>query len=46
MYRVHPAYILWALEHLANGEVVNQVVVDPETRVEAKIALDRMLAVP
>jgi quinolinate synthase len=46
MYRVHPAYILWTLEHLVNGEVVNQVVVDPETREEAKIALDRMLAVP
>jgi quinolinate synthase len=46
MYRVHPAYILWALEHLVAGEVVNQVTVDPQTREDAKIALDRMLSVP
>ncbi len=46
MYRVHPAYILWALEHLVEGRVVNQVKVDDVTRAEAKIALDRMLAVP
>ncbi len=24
MYRVHPAYVLWTLEHLAAGEVVNR----------------------
>jgi quinolinate synthase len=46
MYRVHPAYLLWALEHLVEGRVVNQVKVDDVTRAEAKIALDRMLAVP
>ncbi len=46
MYRVHPAYILWTLEHLVKGEVVNQIVVDPHTREDAKIALDRMLSVP
>ena len=46
MYRIHPAYMLWALEHLARGEVVNQIKVDPQTTAEAKIALDRMLAVP
>jgi quinolinate synthase len=31
MYRVHPAYVLWSLEHLAQGRVVNQITVDPET---------------
>jgi quinolinate synthase len=44
MYRVHPAYLLWTLEHLAAGEVVNQITVDPETRRDALVALDRMLA--
>ena len=46
MYRVHPAYILWVLEHLVAGEVVNQIEVDPDTRRDALVALDRMLAVP
>src|SRR3712207_4171481 len=46
MYRVHPAYVLWSLEHLAEGRVVNRITVDPETAREAVIALDRMLAVP
>ena len=46
MYRVHPAYVLWTLEHLAEGEVVNQITVDPETARDALVALDRMLAVP
>ena len=46
MYRVHPAYLLWTLEHLVAGNVVNEIVVDPVTRVDAKIALDRMLSVP
>jgi quinolinate synthase len=46
MYRVHPAYVLWSLEHLANGQVVNQISVDPDIAREALVALDRMLAVP
>jgi quinolinate synthase len=46
MYRVHPAYVLWSLEHLANGNVVNQITVDPTTAQDALVALDRMLAVP
>lgn len=46
MYRVHPAYVLWSLEHLAKGEIVNQITVDPQIAREALIALDRMLAVP
>lgn len=46
MYRVHPAYLLWTLEHLVTGEVVNEIVVDPATRRDARVALDRMLAVP
>jgi quinolinate synthase len=46
MYRVHPAYVLWALEHLAEGRVVNRIAVDPATRREALVALERMLSVP
>jgi quinolinate synthase len=46
MYRIHPAYMLWVLEHLAEGRVVNQITVDPQTADQARVALDRMLAVP
>jgi quinolinate synthase len=45
MYRVHPAYLCWVVEQLADGRVVNQVMVDEETARHAKVALDRMLAV-
>jgi quinolinate synthase len=45
MYRVHPAYLCWVVERLAEGRVVNQVMVDEETARYAKVALDRMLAV-
>jgi quinolinate synthase len=45
MYRVHPAYLCWVIEQLAEGRVVNQVNVDEETARYAKVALDRMLAV-
>jgi quinolinate synthase len=45
MYRVHPAYLCWVVEQLADGRVVNQVMVDEETARYAKVALDRMLAV-
>ncbi len=43
MYRTHPAYLLWSLERLMDGEVINQITVDQETKKYAKIALDRML---
>jgi quinolinate synthase len=45
MYRIHPAYLAWALDELADGRIVNQVRVDDETARDAKIALERMLAV-
>ena len=45
MYRVHPAYLAWVLESLVRGEVVNQIVVDEETKRDARVALERMLAV-
>lgn len=46
MYRIHPAYLAWALENLVQGRVVNQIKVPPETARWAKIALERMLAIP
>jgi quinolinate synthase len=46
MYRIHPAYMLWVLEHLVRGEIVNEIKVDPIVTAEAKVALDRMLSVP
>jgi quinolinate synthase len=45
MYRVHPAYLCWAVESLAAGEVVNRIVVPEETKRWAKVALDRMLQI-
>ncbi len=45
MYRIHPAYLLWVLDGLNQGVVVNQIKVDTDTKREAKVALDRMLAV-
>ena len=44
MFRITPAHLLWALENLAAGNVVNQISVDERTRRYAKIALDRMLS--
>ena len=46
MFRIHPAYMLWALEHLVNGEIVNEIKVEPSIAADARIALDRMLSVP
>jgi quinolinate synthase len=46
MYRVHPAYVLWSLEHLAEGNVVNRITVPADVARDALVALDRMLAVP
>jgi quinolinate synthase len=45
MYRVHPAYLAWTIESLADGRVVNQIVVPEEIASHARVALDRMLAI-
>jgi quinolinate synthase len=45
MYRIHPAYLAWALDHLVEGRVVNQVKVDEEVARWAVVALERMLAI-
>lgn len=46
MNRIDLPHLVWALESLVEGTVVNQIVVDPETQAWARIALDRMLALP
>ena len=43
MYRIHPSFLLWALEELVAGRVVNQVVVPPKVKDFAGVALNRML---
>ena len=45
MFRVSPNHLLWVLESLVDGEVVNEIVVPDEQKKWAKIALDRMLAI-
>ncbi len=44
MYRIHPAYLAWVLEALVEGNVQNQISVEPRVATDAEIALERMLA--
>lgn len=44
MFRITPQHLLWALENLAEGNVVNCISVDERTRHYAHLALDRMLS--
>ncbi|MBM4106526.1 MAG: quinolinate synthase NadA [Phycisphaerae bacterium] len=44
MYRIDPPHLLWVLDHLAEGRVVNRIVVHPEARRHARVALERMLS--
>lgn len=44
MFRIAPENLLWSLENLVAGHIVNQVTVDKETAEWARVALDRMLA--
>ena len=44
MFRITPVHLLWALENLGAGNIVNQISVDERTRKFARAALDRMLA--
>lgn len=45
MYRIHPRYLLWVLENLVQGTVVNQIVVPETVKADARVALERMLAI-
>lgn len=44
MNRIDPAHLLWTLENLLDGHVVNPVRVAPDVKRDARVALDRMLA--
>jgi quinolinate synthase len=46
MNRIDLPHLVWSLESLAAGQVVNQITVDPETARYARAALDQMLALP
>jgi quinolinate synthase len=46
MNRIDLPHLVWALESLAEGKLVNRIEVDRETEEFAKLALERMLALP
>jgi quinolinate synthase len=46
MNRIDLPHLVWSMESLAAGRVVNRVVVDADVAHWARIALDRMLALP
>ncbi len=46
MNRIDLPHLVWALESLVDGTVVNQIDVDPDTERWAKVALQRMLDLP
>jgi quinolinate synthase len=46
MNRIDLPHLLWAMESLVKGRVVNQIEVEPKTANFARIALDRMLGLP
>jgi quinolinate synthase len=46
MNRIDLPHLVWALESLVEGRVVNRIEVEPEVAHWAKVALDRMLALP
>ncbi len=45
MFRIDPQHMAWVLENLVDGHVVNQISVPADVAQQAKLALDRMLAV-
>ncbi len=46
MNRIDLPHLVWTLESLAEGNLVNRIQVDRETESFAKLALERMLALP
>ena len=44
MYRIDQPHLLWVLDHLADGRVVNRISVHREARADAVKALERMLS--
>ncbi len=46
MNRIDLPHLVWALEQLVEGNVVNRITVDEQTTAEALVALERMLSLP
>ncbi|MFC7488412.1 quinolinate synthase NadA [Knoellia sp. CPCC 206453] len=46
MNRIDLPHLVWALESLVEGRVVNAIRVDEQVAIEARTALDQMLALP
>jgi quinolinate synthase len=46
MNRIDLPHLVWSMESLVSGRLVNQISVDPQTANYAKVALERMLALP
>jgi quinolinate synthase len=46
MNRIDLPHLVWALESLAAGQVVNQITVDEKSAAQARAALEQMLALP
>jgi quinolinate synthase len=46
MNRIDLPHLVWALENLVDGRVVNRIEVESDTAHWARVALDRMLALP
>jgi quinolinate synthase len=44
MFRITPHHLLWALENLVEGSVVNRIAVPGDVRHWARVALERMLS--
>ncbi|MBK9153997.1 MAG: quinolinate synthase NadA [Chloracidobacterium sp.] len=44
MYRIAPQNLAWAIENVRGGNVVNEIVVDGQTKHYANIALERMIS--
>jgi quinolinate synthase len=45
MNRIDLPHLVWAMENLLHGTVVNRIAVDPEVAAYARLALDRMLSI-
>jgi quinolinate synthase len=45
MFRISPQHLAWALENLAEGNVVNRIRVAEDVKYWARVALDRMLEI-
>jgi quinolinate synthase len=45
MFRIDPQHLLWSLENLLEGRVVNQITVPPDVAMDARLALNRMLQI-